>query len=114
LVKEAIGAAADDEIIRPAKYYNYARRSNIDPVISETPTPPLGKRTPKPKLPKGASPPPPSIPTNSQNITLGFPSPYSTLTAQSGGSNKSFSKDIYQDSKPTPARKSVASKAKAK
>lgn len=116
LVKEAIGAAPDDEIIRPAKYYNYARRSNIDPVISESPQPPLGKRTPKPKLPKGASPPPPpTTPTsNAQNISIGFPSPYSSVTtaATTGGSNKSFSKDTYQDSKSTPsARKSAASKA---
>lgn len=114
LVKEAIGAEPEDEIIRPAKYYNYARRSNIDPVISETPQPPLGKRTPKPKLPKGASPPPPTTPTsNAQNITLGFPSPYSTTTTTTG-SNKSLSKDTYQESKPTPARKPAASKAKAK
>lgn len=68
LVKEAIGANADDEIIRPAKYYNYSRRSNIDPVIAEQTPPLLGKRVPKPKMPKGASPPPanfPSTPTTS-------------------------------------------------
>ena len=53
LVKEAIGAGPEDEIIRPAKYYNYSRRSNLDPVIAEAPQAPLGKRTPKPKLPKG-------------------------------------------------------------
>lgn len=60
LVKEAIGASPDDEIIRPAKYYNYSRRSNVDPVITESSPPVLGKRVPKPKMPKGASPPPPS------------------------------------------------------
>lgn len=110
LVKEAIGAAADDEIIRPAKYYNYARRSNVDPVISESPQPPLGKRTPKPKLPKGASPPPPSTPTsNAQNSSPGFPSPYST-----SGSTKTLSKENFQESKPAPARKPAASKAKPK
>lgn len=68
LVKEAIGAGGEDEIIRPAKYYNYSRRSNVDPVIAEATPPPLGKRVPKPKMPKGASPPPanfPSTPTSS-------------------------------------------------
>lgn len=68
LVKEAIGANAEDEIIRPAKYYNYSRRSNVDPVIAEATPPLLGKRVPKPKMPKGASPPPsnfPATPTTS-------------------------------------------------
>ena len=72
LVKEAIGAGGEDEIIRPAKYYNYTRRSNVDPVITEATPPPLGKRVPRPKLPKGASPPPansPSTPTSS-NVSL--------------------------------------------
>lgn len=64
LVKEAIGAPAEDEIIRPAKYYNYSRRSNVDPVIAEAITPPLGKRVPKPKMPKGASPPPANLPVS--------------------------------------------------
>lgn len=111
LVKEAIGAAPDDEIIRLAKYYNYARRSNVDPVISESPQAPLGKRTPKPKLPKGASPPPPTTPTisNAQNLSIGFPSPFSP-----SGSSKNVSKETFQESKPTPARKPVASKAKSK
>lgn len=62
LVKEAIGAGPEDEIIRPAKYYNYSRRSNLDPVIAEASPPVLGKRVPKPKMPKGASPPPANIP----------------------------------------------------
>lgn len=62
LVKEAIGAGPEDEIIRSAKYYNYSRRSAVDPVINEaTPPPVLGKRVPKPKMPKGASPPPSNI-----------------------------------------------------
>lgn len=62
LVKEAIGAGPDDEIIRPAKYYNYSRRSNVDPVIAEASPQVLGKRVPKPKMPKGASPPPANTP----------------------------------------------------
>lgn len=112
LVKEAIGAAPDDEIIRPAKYYNYARRSNIDPVITEAPQPPLGKRTPKPKLPKGASPPPPTTPTgNSQNTSLAFSSPFSSTTSLNTTSSKAKE---TQESKPASGRKPVASKAKAK
>jgi hypothetical protein len=62
LVKEAIGAHPEHEIIRSAKYYNFARRSGTD-LPSPEQIPVLGKRTPKPKLPKGASPPPPSRPT---------------------------------------------------
>ena len=63
LVKEAIGANPDDEIIRPAKFYNYSRRSNLDPVVADATPPPLGKRVPKPKMPKGASPPPTTPPS---------------------------------------------------
>lgn len=76
LVKEAIGAGGEDEIIRPAKYYNYSRRSNVDPVIAEATPPPLGKRVPKPKMPKGASPPPanfPSTPTSSNANVASLP-----------------------------------------
>lgn len=62
LVKEAIGADPENEIIRSAKFYNFARRSASEIPIAEQ-MPILGKRTPKPKLPKGASPPPPSRPT---------------------------------------------------
>jgi Methyl-CpG binding domain len=72
LVKEAIGASADDEIIRPAKFYNYSRRSNVDPVIADATPPPLGKRVPKPKMPKGASPPP-TTPTAVMNVPLFVP-----------------------------------------
>lgn len=69
LVKEAIGASPDDEIIRPAKYYNYARRSNADPVVAENNQQPLGKRIPKPKMPKGASPPPSNMNSTSPQST---------------------------------------------
>lgn len=74
LVKEAIGACAEDEIIRPAKFYNYSRRSNVDPVIADATPPLLGKRVPKPKMPKGASPPPPATtPTAVMNVPLFSP-----------------------------------------
>lgn len=90
LVKEAIGASPEDEIIRPAKYYNYARRSNIDPVVNESSVQTLGKRVPKPKMPKGASPPP-----NVHNSSLSSPSQFSSLSTSS--TNKVFSKDNHQD-----------------
>lgn len=97
LVKEAIGAAPEDEIIRPAKYYNYARRSNVDPVINETASQPLGKRVPKPKMPKGASPPPPPS-TNAQNNSGTFSSPYAT-------NNKHVAKENIQDANKTSSGK---------
>lgn len=99
LVKEAIGAAADDEIIRPAKFYNYSRRSNVDPVIAEATPPLLGKRVPKPKMPKGASPPPTNFPTTPTT------SPAPVLTAYN---SKSFTaKENVQDPNKTlsPTRK---------
>jgi hypothetical protein len=110
LVKEAIGASPDDEIIRPAKYYNYTRRSNVDPVIAESPQAPvvLGKRTPKPKLPKGASPPPISSPNSLTPTTQGFSSPFSTSSF-----NKNVPKDNFLD-KPAASRKSAAAKGKPK
>lgn len=109
LVKEAIGASQDDEIIRPAKYYNYARRSNVDPVIADSPQAPLGKRTPKPKLPKGASPPPPSL-TNAQQQSVHSPSNFSSPFASS---NKNVSKENYQE-KTISARKPALAKGKSK
>lgn len=69
LVKEAIGASAEDEIIRPAKFYNYSRRSNVDPVIADNTPPILGKRVPKPKMPKGASPPHTTPTASPLNVT---------------------------------------------
>lgn len=108
LVKEAIGANPDDEIIRPAKFYNYSRRSNIDPVIAEAAPPPLGKRVPKPKMPKGASPPPtnfPVTPTSSNSAPVFTPN-----------NNRSFSmKENIQDSGKalSPTRK-IAVKGKLK
>lgn len=108
LVKEAIGASMDDEIIRPAKYYNYSRRSNVDPVIADSPQAPLGKRTPKPKLPKGASPPPPSPSPNAQQQNVQSPSNFSSPFASS---NKNTSKENYQEKS---ARKPAVVKGKSK
>ena len=96
LVKEAIGAEPEDEIIRPAKYYNYSRRSTIDPVIAEA-TPPLGKRIRIPKMPKGASPPPPNFPTI----------PTSSLPVFTQNNNRNFAmKENIQDKSTSPTRKS--------
>jgi hypothetical protein len=111
LVKEAIGADPADEIIRPAKFYNYARRSAIDPVIGEATHPPLGKRIPKPKMPKGASPPP-----NSQNSS--FSSPFTPSNSNSNNNNnsnsKNFSKEnILETNKINSSRKQTV-KGKAK
>ncbi|CAG9810008.1 unnamed protein product [Chironomus riparius] len=93
LVKEAIGAGPD-EIIRPAKYYNYARRSNVDPVISDgNQQPLLGKRIPKPKMRFGSSPPPPS--TNNNNISSISTNNSSLSPYQS--TNKNLSRDNSQD-----------------
>lgn len=104
LVKEAIGAAADDEIIRPAKFYNYSRRSNVDPVIAEATPPPLGKRVPKPKMPKGASPPPANFPTTP---VASLPVPVLTANHSKSFSAKENVQDVSKTSSPTrkPAMK---------
>lgn len=98
LVKEAIGAG-EDEIIRPAKYYNYSRRSHVDPVITEATAPPLGKRIPKPKMPKGASPPPSSSPATptSSNVSL----PLFTPNHNRSLSLKENVQDVNKASSPT-------------
>lgn len=102
LVKEAIGADPNDEIIRPAKYYNYSRRSNVDPVIAEA-TPPLGKRVPKPKMPKGASPPPSNFPATPTSSTVSLP-----LFTPSHNRSLSMKENVQDSSKATsPTRKSA-------
>jgi Methyl-CpG binding domain len=108
LVKEAIGANPDDEIIRPAKFYNYSRRSNIDPVVADQATPPLGKRVPKPKMPKGASPPPtnfPATPTSSNSTPVFSPN-----------NNRSFSmkENIQDPGKALSPTRKIAVKGKLK
>lgn len=107
LVKEAIGASPEDEIIRPAKYYNYARRSNIDPVINDASQPPLGKRVPKPKMPKGASPPPPP---SSVHNSSSMASPVATLSLSM--SNKVVPKEIYQETNKSSSTKKQSAGSK--
>lgn len=95
LVKEAIGAAPEDELIRSAKFYNYSRRSNADPIIVDSSALP-NKRVPKPKLPKGASPPPPGTPTSSSV----------TLPLFASNHNRNFQmKENVQDASYNPNRK---------
>lgn len=61
--KESVGMPADQEIVRSAKIQtpSQKRQSLAQPEPIHPPEV-LGKRTPKPKLPKGASPPPLSTP----------------------------------------------------
>lgn len=56
LIKEALGADPAFEVIRSAKNIN-SKRISIEPVQGNL-TPVIGKRIPKPKAPKGVSPPP--------------------------------------------------------
>uniref|UniRef100_A0AAG5DRG1 MBD domain-containing protein n=1 Tax=Anopheles atroparvus TaxID=41427 RepID=A0AAG5DRG1_ANOAO len=61
--KEPVGGTPDEETIRSAKSYsNMPKRSGPgnNSYSLETSPGDLGKRVPKPKMPKGASPPPPS------------------------------------------------------
>lgn len=59
LIKEALGADPDFEIIRSAKTIN-SKRTSIEPIHGNLQSPVIvtGKRIPKPKVPKGVSPPP--------------------------------------------------------
>lgn len=73
-VKEPIGMTPEQEIIRSAKLQTpTVRRSNPIDTVPD-PTLGIGKRIPKPKAPKGASPPPPnrSISRVSNNCKLMF------------------------------------------
>lgn len=66
--KESIGMPPDQEIVRKAKIQTPSQRNK--PTVYPDPEPNvLGKRIPKPKMPKGASPPPPSLPAKSR-VTL--------------------------------------------
>ncbi|XP_035785836.1 uncharacterized protein LOC118463398 isoform X1 [Anopheles albimanus] len=53
-VKEPVGGNPDEETIRSAKSYGNPPKRSLDSSAD------LGKRVPKPKMPKGASPTPPS------------------------------------------------------
>ncbi|XP_058128432.1 uncharacterized protein LOC131270476 isoform X2 [Anopheles coustani] len=73
-VKEPVGGKPDEETIRSAKSYgNAPKRSGSGnyPYALETPPGDLGKRVPKPKMPKGASPPPPSYSRTSSQTSKG-------------------------------------------
>lgn len=63
--KESIGMSADQEIVRSAKIQTLPQRKP-PPVSMETPEV-LGKRIRKPKMPKGASPPPLTLSTSSKS-----------------------------------------------
>uniref|UniRef100_A0A1Q3EZM6 Putative scf ubiquitin ligase skp2 component n=1 Tax=Culex tarsalis TaxID=7177 RepID=A0A1Q3EZM6_CULTA len=94
-IKDPVGGSPDEEIIRSAKTYGSTPRRSISSstaaaavVVAPEPPAEIGKRVPKPKMPKGASPPPfgraslgqqrtpPSSRSNSQT------SPKSGATAQ--------------------------------
>lgn len=65
--KESIGMPADQEIVRSAKVQTPSQKRQPVSMAESMPTPEvLGKRIPKPKMPKGASPPPPSTANKSR------------------------------------------------
>lgn len=65
--KESIGMPPDQEIVRNAKIQTPAQRHRPSlPMDTPSPDLVLGKRVPKPKMPKGASPPPPSLAAKSK------------------------------------------------
>ncbi|XP_065081621.1 uncharacterized protein LOC135704122 isoform X3 [Ochlerotatus camptorhynchus] len=68
-MKESVGGSPDEEIIRSAKSYGSTPRRSINsvPVAELVSDNNLGKRIPKPKMPKGASPPP----TSTSRTSLG-------------------------------------------
>ncbi|XP_021704732.1 uncharacterized protein LOC110677749 [Aedes aegypti] len=70
-IKDPVGGSPDEEIIRSAKSYGSTPRRSINsapaPVLETSSDNNLGKRIPKPKMPKGASPPP----TGSARSSLG-------------------------------------------
>lgn len=71
--KESIGMPADQEIVRSAKIQTPSLKRQSSTLPETVPTPEiLGKRIPKPKMPKGASPPPPSIANKSRVSLIAF------------------------------------------
>ncbi|XP_065081620.1 uncharacterized protein LOC135704122 isoform X2 [Ochlerotatus camptorhynchus] len=67
-MKESVGGSPDEEIISAKSYGSTPRRSiNSVPVAELVSDNNLGKRIPKPKMPKGASPPP----TSTSRTSLG-------------------------------------------
>lgn len=65
--KESVGMPSEQEIVRSAKIQTPSQKRQST-AIPEPIQPPeiLGKRVPKPKMPKGASPPPPSTANKSR------------------------------------------------
>lgn len=66
--KDSIGMPPDQEIVRSAKIQTPSQRNKpVNFLDIGTPDPSLGfgKRVPKPKMPKGASPPPRTPPASS-------------------------------------------------
>lgn len=68
--REALGVGPEDEIIRMAKLHTPNPRKPVNFLDLGEPDPTLGfgKRIPKPKMPKGASPPPMTKPRVSTKI----------------------------------------------
>ncbi|XP_058060752.1 uncharacterized protein LOC131211333 isoform X2 [Anopheles bellator] len=86
--KEPVGGNPDEETIRSAKSYtNVPKRSvfgsQTAPGLDASPD--LGKRVPKPKMPKGASPTPPSTYSKGVNVLSSRVSPKSNSTSGGGG-----------------------------
>lgn len=73
--REPIGMSAEEEIIRSAKLQTPSskhRPVNFLDLGEADPTLGFGKRVPKPKMPKGASPPPPSLSVTLLQSTSGL------------------------------------------
>lgn len=71
--KESIGMPAEQETVRSAKIQTPSQKRQSIATPEAIPTPEvLGKRVPKPKMPKGASPPPPSSIGNKSRVRQKF------------------------------------------
>lgn len=68
--KESIGMPPDLEIVRSAKIQTPAQRRQPYPEPQVQTPDVLGKRIPKPKMPKGASPPPPSTSISKSRVSI--------------------------------------------
>lgn len=70
--KESVGMPPELEIVRSAKIQTPSQKRQSIATVETIPTPEvLGKRIPKPKMPKGASPPPPSS-ANKSRVCLTY------------------------------------------
>lgn len=69
--KESIGMPVEQEIVRSAKVQTPSQKRPAVVLPDAIPTPEvLGKRIPKPKMPKGASPPPPPSTANKSRVSF--------------------------------------------